>query len=254
MGSEKVAVVTGAGRRLGYCICRALIDRDYHVIALHRTRTDDLETLEALGAQTLSVDLGSAENVLNCIDRVLAQTERVDLLVNNASEFSPDPDTDRELSVLSTRLFQINTGSPMLLMSGFEQALKAAASTQNRPALVVNITDIFAERPDPRFAAYCASKAALANLSLSYAAKFAPDVRVNAIMPGPIQFLPSHTESQRQRVLSETLTGTEGGFDSVVIQLLALIDNDFMTGAQIPVDGGRRLAQGTTFKAHRNPK
>ena len=70
----------------------------------------------------------------------------------------------------------------------------------------------------------------------------APEVRVNAIMPGPVCFLPDHTAEDQARVLSETLLAREGGFDCVVQQILALLDNHFMTGALIPVDGGRRLA------------
>src|SRR5699024_12749878 len=108
--------------------------------------------------------------------------------------------------------------------------------------LIVILTDSFVEIPFPAFAAYCASKAALSNLTLSYARSLAPHVRVTAIMLGPIQFLPDHTEQQRASVLAETPLAREGGFGSVVLQLLALLDNDFMTGALIPVDGGRRLA------------
>lgn len=238
-----IAIVTGGARRLGYHISQSLLDRGYLVFVLYRSRTDDLERLEAQGAESIQIDLADPQNVEACISTLQLKAASVCLLVNNASEFYPDAANTFDLATQANRLFQINSVAPLMLMQGLEEQLKSAAREQGSPSLVVNITDIFSERPNPRFSAYCASKAALSSLTLSYAGKLAPDVRVNAIMPGPIGFLPDHTEEQKRQVMSETLLAREGGFQSVVIQLLSLIDNDFITGAEIPVDGGRRLAQ-----------
>lgn len=245
--SAPIAVVTGAGRRLGYDISQALLDRGYLLFALYRSRTKELEHLEKRGATTIKVNLADSQSVLECIDVISASTEEVNILVNNASEFTSDASENSVLADQATRLLQTNCISPMMLMHGLEDRLKRAGDAQKRSSLVVNITDIFAERPDPRFSAYCASKASLNSLTLSYSAKLAPLVRVNAIMPGPIEFLPDHTDDHKNKVLSETLLGRKGGFHSVTLQVLALLDNDFITGAQIPIDGGRRLAQGVTF-------
>ncbi|MFL1456644.1 SDR family NAD(P)-dependent oxidoreductase [Marinobacter sp. GN3S48] len=253
MSTAPVAVVTGAGRRLGYEISAALIKRGYRVFALYRTPTDDVNHLVREGATALQVDLGDPEALQARIDEIARDTANVSLLVNNASTFETDAEDPRERAAQASYLFQANSTAPMQLMHGLSVPLEQAALAFGRPSLVVNITDIFAERPNPLYSAYCASKAALANLTLSYAALLAPNVRVNAIMPGPIGFLPRHTDSQRQQVLSETLLAREGGFHSVVLQLLALVDNDFITGAQIPVDGGRRLAQGMVSDVKGNP-
>lgn len=242
MTDAPVAVVTGAGRRLGFELCKALLGRGLRVHALYRTETEDLQALRQLGALCHAVDLASAEAVEGAVTDILRSTDRIALLVNNASEFSADASDSAALASQASRLFQINCTAPMQLMAGLADALRREGEHSGKPSLIVNITDIFVEKPNPRFAAYCASKAALSNLTLSYARSLAPHVRVNAIMPGPIRFLPTHTEAQKAQVLSETLLPREGGFGSVVIQLLALLDNDFMTGALIPVDGGRRLA------------
>ncbi|WP_339798797.1 SDR family NAD(P)-dependent oxidoreductase [uncultured Marinobacter sp.] len=242
MADAPVAVVTGAGRRLGYEIARALLQRGFRVYALYRSETDEIRELEQQGAHILVVDLANPHEIQNALDRIAGECPDIALLVNNASEFTPDTSDTPALATQAARLFQINSIAPLMLMSGLSEHLTRAGENSGRPSLVVNITDIFVEKPNPRFAAYCASKAALSNLTLSYARQLAPQVRVNAIMPGPIRFLPSHTDEQKARVMAETLLPREGGFDSVVIQLLALLDNDFMTGALIPVDGGRRLA------------
>lgn len=242
MNHAPVAVITGAGRRLGFEISKALLKRGFRLFALYRSETDDIRELDQLGANILAADLANPDEVQRALDRVLEECTGVSLLVNNASEFTPDASDTLPLATQAARLFQINSIAPLMLMSGLSEALVRACKMTGQPSLVVNITDIFVEKPNPRFSAYCASKAALSNLTLSYARQLAPNVRVNAIMPGPIQFLPSHTDDQKAKVMAETLLPREGGFDSVVIQLLALLDNDFMTGALIPVDGGRRLA------------
>lgn len=237
-----VAVVTGAGRRLGFHTCQALLDRGFQVFALYRTATDEIGQLAERGASLLAVDLANPASVEQALDSIRAQTAEVHLLVNNASEFTADETEKDALAHQATRLFQVNSIAPMMLMAGLSDCLRAGCTSVTAPTLVVNITDIFVEKPNPKYAAYCASKAALSNLTLSYARSLAPDVRVNAIMPGPIRFLPEHTEEEQASVLSETLLAREGGFDSVVQQIIALLDNQFMTGALIPVDGGRRLA------------
>lgn len=237
-----VAVVTGASRRLGFEICKALLERGFQVHALFRSETGELAQLRTAGAICHPVDLACPDSVEQTLTALQQTGDRITLLVNNASEFTPDATETASLARQASRLFQINTTAPLQLMAGLADQLRQEGEQAGRPSLIVNITDIFAEKPNPRFAAYCASKAALSNLTLSYARLLAPQVRVNAIMPGPIRFLPDHTEEQKQEVLAETLLPREGGFGSVVIQLLALLDNDFMTGALIPVDGGRRLA------------
>lgn len=220
----------------------ALLARGYRVFALYRSETDDLLQLADRGAITLKADLADPDSLDRAIANILQQSEAVHLLVNNASEFTADEADQQALARQASRLFQVNSVAPMILMAGLAGALRQGCSDNSAPTLVINITDIFVEKPNPKFAAYCASKAALSNLTLSYARMLAPEVRVNAIMPGPVCFLPDHTAEDQARVLSETLLAREGGFDCVVQQILALLDNHFMTGALIPVDGGRRLA------------
>ena len=230
-------MITGANRRLGLEIAQALLDRDYQVVVLYRTETEALARLEEQGAQIRRLDLDEPAAVSAMATELAAAFPRIRLLVNNASRFEPDPEDMAERAVLYESLYRVNVMAPYLLVEGLKTSLASDGDGQ-----VINITDIFAEKPNPRFAAYCSTKAALANLTLSHARALAPAIRVNAIMPGPIKFLPSHQEAEKQAVMEETLLRREGGFEAVVRMLLALIDNDFMTGAAIPVDGGRRLA------------
>jgi len=107
--------------------------------------------------------------------------------------------------------------------------------------LVINITDIYSERPSTNYIAYCGAKAALANMTLAFAKALAPDIRVNAIQPGPILFLPEHDNQHRQRVLAETPLKVEGGLQPMIDTVKFFRDNPFLTGESIKVDGGRAL-------------
>lgn len=232
-----LAAVTGANRRLGLELSRALLERGYQVLALYRTQTPEISALLSQGALGYRLDLDDRQSLLATVETIRHNHPSLDLLVNNASRFEPDPPDLSATAQLHEALYRVNVVAPHLLIEGLKDRLAASGK-----GLVVNITDIYAEKPNPRYSAYCATKAALANLTLSLAQTLAPSVRVNAIMPGPIKFLPSHGAAEKATVIGETLLGREGGFTPVVKMLLALIDNDFMTGAAVPVDGGRRLA------------
>lgn len=127
----------------------------------------------------------------------------------------------------------------MLINEGLFELLSATGDDPN----VIHITDIFAERPDPQYRTYTAAKAGLDNLALSYAQLWAPTVRVNRLQPGPILFLPEHSEEHKRKVLANTLLQREGGLQPVLDAIHLLINNAYMTGAVIKVDGGRFLAQ-----------
>jgi dihydromonapterin reductase/dihydrofolate reductase len=107
---------------------------------------------------------------------------------------------------------------------------------------MVAITDIYADIPNERFAAYCVSKAGLQNWALSMAQRLAGKVRVNVIQPGPIQFLPEHDEAYRATVLSQSLIRRELGYDAIVEACAYLLSAKALTGTQMRVDGGRFIA------------
>ncbi|WP_197495800.1 SDR family oxidoreductase [Acidihalobacter yilgarnensis] len=133
--------------------------------------------------------------------------------------------------------------APYLINTGLVELLHAGADANDSPTDIVHITDIFALSPKPEFDLYCATKAGLENLSQSFAKRYAPRIKVNCLQPGPILFKDSHTPEMRRRVLAETPLGREGGPEAVYRALRALLDNDYLTGTSIPVDGGRHLAR-----------
>lgn len=232
---QPVALITGAGRRFGLALAKALLAEGYRVIAHYHTSRDGMAELEQLGADPIAADLADPQAVLAMISSIKQRYNQLDLLVNNASCFFNNATVDDDLSALQA-VFQVHALAPYLLIHGLTELLRASDN-----ALVVNITDIYVDSPSSNYIAYCAAKAALANLTLAFAKQLAPAIRVNAIQPGPILFLPEHDSAHRQQVLAQTPLKLEGGLQPMIDTVRFLRDNRFMTGEAIKVDGGRAL-------------
>src|SRR5690606_23391038 len=118
--------------------------------------------------------------------------DHLDLLVNNASLYEPAA-LERTDSDLMRRVMAIHFETPLLLTRAFTPMLRAAKGH------IVNLVDVLAERPWPRYLAYCASKAALANLTLGPARELAPDITVNGIAPGVVDWPETYPEEEKAR-------------------------------------------------------
>lgn len=232
---KRFALVTGAGRRFGYELANHLLDQGYTVFAHYDSSKQGVETLEHRGAIGLQADFSDSAAIEQMISQIKKQTQQLDLLVNNASCFFDNALVDDDDEALQA-VYAVHAIAPYKLIRGLKQQLARADD-----GLVINITDIYSERPSTDYIAYCGAKAALANMTLAFAKSLAPDIRVNAIQPGPILFLPEHDNDHRQQVLAETPLTVEGGLQPMIDTVLFLRDNPFLTGESIKVDGGRAL-------------
>lgn len=239
-----VVLVTGAARRIGAVIARSLHAAGYDV-ALHcRNSWDELETLVAElevarrdSTVALQADLADADCLPELVEAALSRFGRLDGLVNNASSFQATP-----LGTITPAhwddLFAANARAPLFL------AQAAAPHLAERGGAIVNLVDIYAERPLPGHAVYCMAKAALAMATRALALELAPRVRVNGIAPGAILWPESgKDEAERRHVIDRTplaRTGTPADIASAVLWLLR--DAPFVTGEILRVDGGRALA------------
>jgi dihydromonapterin reductase/dihydrofolate reductase len=130
--------------------------------------------------------------------------------------------------------------APFLINQSLQPLLKGDSGS---PADIIHITDINVENPTPRFDIYGTTKAGLHNMMLVMAKKLAPTIKVNAVAPGPVLFTTQHSDQVKQQMLDETPLAKEGGAEPVYLAVKSLLDNPFITGASIPVDGGRRLSK-----------
>ena len=242
-----VALITGAAQRLGAATAETLHQRGYRILIHYRHSTDKAQALadhlnahRSDSAATCQADLEKAEQVQALAQAAVSRWQRLDLLVNNASVFYPTPLETASIDDWE-RITQTNLHAPFLLIQQCLPALKAARGS------VVNLIDIYAERPLGQHPLYCASKAGLAMLTKSLARDLAPDIRVNGVSPGAILW-PENGETidpdYQQRILSQTPLARTGQPSDIAGAIAWLAcDAPFVTGQIIAVDGGRTLNQ-----------
>lgn len=246
MSAKRVALVTGSGkRRVGWHIADALAGRGY-ALALHYNRSAD-EAAEAVAsfrqrgveAVAFQADLADEAAVRRLVDATLAVHGRIDVLVNAAAIWDRKPleqvtadDVRRHLdaNALGTFLTAQQVGLAMI--------------RQPEGGCIINLGDWAVVRPYLHYAAYFPSKGAVTAITRSLAVELAsrnPNVRVNAILPGPVMLPLDLPEEERREAINATLVKREGSPAHVAMAVLALIDNDFITGVCLPVDGGRTV-------------
>ena len=238
-----VILVTGGARRVGAAIVRRLHDAGARVAIHHRRSPDAAEamaqSLNALrpgSATVVAGDLADVESCPRIINGVLDVFGRLDGLVNNASSFFPTP-----IGAIDEQAWNDLLGSNLKGPLFLSQA--AAPALRTRRGAIVNITDIHGERPLAGYPVYCAAKAGLLGLTRALALELAPDVRVNAVAPGPILWPEGELEfsaEERDRIISHTLLKTPGNPDDIALTVkFLLMDSPYITGQVINVDGGR---------------
>lgn len=242
MSAAPVALVTGAARRIGAALARALHADGMRVLVHHRDSEADasalvaeLTSLRADSADLLQADLAAPGAAEALAEQAVARWGRLDLLVNNASSFFPTP-----LGSLTPTawddLMASNLRGPAFLSQALAPALRAARGA------IVNLADVYAERPLADHAAYSAAKAGLVMLTRSLALDLAPEVRVNAIAPGAILWPVGDTgDGSPESLLASVPLGRMGETADVCGALRYLRDANWVTGQTIRVDGGRHL-------------
>jgi dihydromonapterin reductase/dihydrofolate reductase len=232
-------LITGAGRRVGLHLAERMLGRGRPVIAHYRTWTEGVARLQARGALCVAGDLATEAGANHLIASVRGTTSSLRAIVHNASECAATSQGIDEALSQFDLFYAIHMRLPFILNLAFTDLLK---NCSEKRADIVHITDIYADNPNPVFGLYCATKAGLQNLSLSFAKQLAPKVKVNVVQPGPVLFKEWHSPRARERVLRETLLGEEGGVEAIGLAVEAILANHYQTGAVIAVDGGRRVS------------
>lgn len=241
--NHRVVLITGAARRVGAVIARTLHAAGYD-LALHcrnsRAELDtligELETQRAHSTLALQADLADAGRLPGLVEATIARFGRLDALVNNASMFHATL-----VGAITPgswdAFFAVNARAPLLLAQAAAPHLKSSRGT------IVNITDIYAERPLPQHVLYGMSKAALRMATPALAQELGPETRVNAVAPGNVLWSENPVKAETPRTLIEqTALQRQGTPEDIAGAVLWLIrDAAYVTGQTIRVDGGRIL-------------
>jgi pteridine reductase len=246
MPAQQVALVTGSGkRRVGWHVADALARHGYDIAVHYNTSAAEAQitktSIEAHGAQaeTFQADLIDEQSVRDLVSQVLNRFGRIDVLVHTAAAWK----SKRLEDVAATdvrRFLETNTLTTFLCC----QHVGLAMVGQTEGGSIITFGDWATTRPYINYAAYFPSKGAIPTLTRTMAVELGirnPKVRVNCILPGPVLLPPDLPAAERQQAIDATLVKREGSPHNIVQAVLHFIENDFVTGACLPVDGGRSI-------------
>ena len=246
MTVNRVALVTGSGKkRVGSVVADALARRGYAIAVHYRSSAAEAaETVAALRAhgveaEGFAADLSDEKAVSGMVAGVLKRFGRIDVLVNCAAVWKSKRLED--VTAADVRLhFETNALGTFLC----SQHAGLAMVKQDEGGLIVNIGDWAEVRPYLNYAAYFPSKGAVTTMTRCLAVELAsrnPNVRVNCILPGPVMLPPDLPQAEKDRAIGATLVKREGSPNNIAQAVLSFLDNDFITGVCMPVDGGRTV-------------
>ena len=239
----KSVLITGAAQRVGAATVRLLHSHGMNITLHYRSSTAPAQALQselnALRPDSVTLaqaDLHDTEQLSNLVAQTVSDWGRLDVLINNASSFYPTP-VGKATPEQWDDLIGTNMKAPFFL------AQAAAPHLRRQSGCIINMVDIYAERPLPEHPLYVMAKAGLMMMTKSLAIELGPEVRVNAVAPGAILWPETGMdESQQQRILDRTALKHMGNPGQIAKTIRFLIeDADYTTGQVIAVDGGRSV-------------
>jgi pteridine reductase len=239
---QNCALVTGGAKRVGREIALKLAGAGFDVAITYLSSQDEardvVEQIESTGRRGLAIraDLSKPDSAAKEIYEAYVKTfSGLSVLVNNASLWLPGELRETTVDMVR-KVNAIHVEAPLLLCQRFESMLRA------NNGHVVNMCDLLAERPWPEYLAYCASKAALVNLTLGLARSLAPDVTVNGIAPGVVEWPENYPDEEKRKYLQRVPLARAGTPADVARLVRFLVtEGSYITGQIIRLDGGRSI-------------
>lgn len=227
-------LITGAGQRVGLHCAQRLLNDGHRLIFTYRTERPGVQTLRDLGALGLFADFSSEAGILAFITELKTHTDSLRAIVHNASEWLAE--TPEQQAEAFSRLFSVHMLAPYLINLHCADLLRGS-----NPADIIHISDDVTRKGSSKHIGYCATKAGLDSLTLSFAARYAPAIKVNGIAPALLLFNADDDAAYRAKALAKSALGFEPGSEVIYQSLRYLLDNRYVTGTTLTVNGGRHL-------------
>lgn len=225
-------LITGAAQRVGLHCAKRLVEDGYQVIITCRQRRPEWDRAPLQGIEVMLADFSTLAGIEQFIAELHARQPRLRAIIHNASAWLDDEGGADAFQAM----FMLHMQAPMLINSAC-----AALLDTTDTADIIHLTDYSAQRGSARHTAYCATKAGLENLTLSFAKRLAPRIKVNAIAPALIMFNAEDDDAYRARTLAKSALGIEPGPEVVYQSIRYLMDNSYITGTSLTLNGGRHL-------------
>jgi dihydromonapterin reductase/dihydrofolate reductase len=227
-------LITGASQRVGLHCALRLLEDGHPVIVTYRRERESLVRLRQQGALTLPADFSDEAGILAFIEQLKQHTDSLRAIVHNASEWlAEDPGYEAQAF---QRMVNVHMLAPYLINLHCAKLLEHSS-----PADIVHLSDDVVRKGSAKHTAYCASKAGLDSLTLSFAVRLAPRIKVNGIAPALLMFNEHDDPEYREKALAKSVMGFTPGPEVVYQGLRYLLDNPYVTGTTLTVNGGRHL-------------
>ena len=234
-------LITGVGKRIGLYLANAFLEQGYGVIGTYRRHYPAIDELRAQGAVLFQCDLCDEVQITELVAHILAGRHALRAIIHNASDWLPD---DNGLSPAHTmaHMMAIHVSAPYQINLALAPLLHLGLAHSDIGSRdIIHLTDYVAEKGSKKHIAYAASKAALHNMTLSFASKFAPQIKVNSIAPALIMFNDGDDHDYQQKALAKALLPREAGEEEILATVRYLLASRYVTGRSLSVDGGRHL-------------
>lgn len=243
--SDSPILMTGVSQRLGFHCAKALAEAGHSVIGSFRQwekNSTNLALLESLGVKLIQADFTDEASTTAFIEAVKATTDTLSALIHNASTWAKDAEVGHDQHEEAQKMMAVHMIAPYRMNLAFESLLAAGAeSTATGKSDVIHVTDYVVQAGSDHHIAYAASKAALANMTLSFSRRFAPAIKVNSVEPSLIMFNQHDDDQYREKALSKSLLQIEPGADVMLSTLQFILNNPYLTGQTLTLDGGRSV-------------
>lgn len=227
-------LITGAGQRVGLHCAQRLLDEGHPVIFSYRSERPGVQALRERGAIGVFADFSTPAGILAFIAELNTHTQSLRAIIHNASAWVAETPGDESRAFID--MFSVHMLAPYLINLHCSPLLQ-----RSTPADIVHISDDVVRKGSRQHIAYCATKAGLDSLTLSFAAQFAPHIKVNGIAPALVLFNPDDQPQYRAKALAKSALGIEPGAEVIYQSLRYLLDNPYVTGTTLTVNGGRHL-------------
>lgn len=230
-------LITGGAQRLGLAIAKDLLSRQIKVIITYRSKKPVIDELIAQGCIAIQADFGTDNGIARCISEIQSHTPALRAIIHNASDW--DSEKSGKASGLNSaqimqKMMQVHVSAPYQINLACKEMLTEHSD-------IIHMTDYVQDKGSNKHIAYAASKAALHNLTLSFASLLAPAVKVNSIAPSLLMFNVDDTEQYKQKALSKSILGICPGAQEAVKAVNFLLNSDYVTGQTLHLNGGRHL-------------
>lgn len=245
MTKAPVALITAGSQRIGKAITQALHDKGFNVVIHYRSQKEAAlalcQMLNDKRQSSATVIYGNLSNSPSCktlITKAYQWQNQLDALINNASVFIKTPSDFANLDENWQTQFESNAKVPFLL------AMAACPYLKKTKGNIINIADIHGNSPLKDYGIYCMTKAALLMQTKVLAMQLGPEIRVNAVSPGAIAWPEGDnllTDSIKTKITNKTCLKRHGHPKNIAKAICQIIENDYLTGINLPVDGGRSV-------------